>query len=158
VYCTGLSVAPVLPVVFSLTGSAEPAHSDTAVARVAAIGYAGLLVAPLAVWSLGGVDDSAHTAVAVLTASVGGLITAAAWLRPGSAGWSMAGRAASGGVRVVRGVLVTALVRAVVRLHRRRTGRRNGSHNRGHHQPGPDRRRREQVPAMTAPDPIEVGE
>ncbi len=55
VYLTGLAVSPVLPLVFSLAGTARPGRAEAAIAQVGAAGYAGLLAGPAVLGALAGI-------------------------------------------------------------------------------------------------------
>jgi hypothetical protein len=54
VYVTGVAVSPVLPLVFSLAGTARPDRAEAAIAQVGAVGYAGLLAGPAVLGAVGG--------------------------------------------------------------------------------------------------------
>lgn len=45
----GLGLAPIVPQIFSAAGNRDPAHAGQAIARVAAIGYTGLVVGPVVI-------------------------------------------------------------------------------------------------------------
>ncbi|MEV4516738.1 MFS transporter [Dactylosporangium sp. NPDC049525] len=65
VYVTGVAVSPVLPLVFSLAGTARPDRAEAAIAQVGAAGYAGLLAGPAVLGAVGGIVP--------LPAAIGGL-------------------------------------------------------------------------------------